>query len=67
MSKKQKYKKKEVDDWSKSEDVYTLHKKRSNKFDRNQIVVNGIDDTWQIDLCDMRALKNENNNYFDSD
>ena len=38
-------------------------KKRITKFERNQIVVNGINDTWQIDLCDMRSLKNENNNY----
>ena len=47
---------KDVNEWVKSQDTYTLHKSKSKKFMRNQTVVDGINDTWQIDLCDMRAI-----------
>ena len=62
-TKKNKIKIKNVKKWLLSQDSYTLHKPKITKFERNQIVVPGIDDTWQIDLCDMRALKKFNNNY----
>ena len=29
---------------------------------RNQTIVEGINDTWQIDLCDMRTIKSKNDN-----
>ena len=61
--KKNKIKVKNVKDWLQSQDSYTLHKPKISKFERNQIVVQGIDDTWQIDLCDMRSLKKFNKNY----
>ena len=31
-------------------------------FKRNKVTVSGIDDTWQMDLVDMSAFKNENKN-----
>ena len=54
---------KDVNEWVKSQDVYTLHKPKTDKFTRNQTVVQGIDDTWQIDLCDMRSIQKENDNF----
>lgn len=56
-------KRSEVKKWLLSQDSYTLHKQKTNKFPRNRVIVSGIDDTWQIDLCDMRALKNNNDGY----
>lgn len=43
-------------------DEYTLHKPIIRKFNRNKVIVSGIDDIWQMDLVDMKAYKNENNN-----
>ena len=61
--KKKKITVKHVKEWLQSQDSYTLHKPKVSKFERNQIVVQGIDDTWQIDLCDMRSLKKFNKNH----
>lgn len=62
---KRKYKdikKEDVKQYLSQQDEYTLHKPIIRKFARNKVVVSGIDDTWQMDLVDMRALKDENNN-----
>ena len=45
-----------------TQDEYSLHKPIVKKFIRNRVLVSGIDDTWQIDLIDMRVFKNENDN-----
>ena len=45
-----------------TQDEYSLHKPIVKKFERNKVLVSGIDDTWQIDLIDMRVFKKENNN-----
>jgi len=37
-------------------EAYTLHKPLKKKFSRNQFVVNGIDDQWQIDLADVKKI-----------
>ena len=58
-----KAKKSEVKKWLLSQNSYTLHRQKTNKFSRNKVIVSGIDDTWQIDLCDMRALKKENEDF----
>ncbi len=47
----------------KSQETYTLHRPKSKIFSRNKVKVYGIDDTWQIDLCDMRNFQKENDNY----
>jgi hypothetical protein len=44
------------------QDEYTLHKPVRKIFKRNKVTVSGIDDTWQMDLVDMSAFKNENKN-----
>ncbi len=51
---------KDVKNWLQSQDTYTLHRPRRKNFQRNRVYANGIDDIWQIDLCDMRSIKKEN-------
>jgi len=55
--------KSQLEEWIKSEDTYTLHKTRHKKFERNRIIVSGIDDTWQADLIDMRSISKQNDNF----
>ena len=40
--------------------TYTLHKPKRLNYKRSRIEVAGIDDQWQIDLVDVRALKGSN-------
>ena len=49
--------------WSKHQAVYTLHKPIKKKFIRNRVIVGGIDDTWQMDLVDMKNFSSENSGY----
>ena len=49
--------------WSSHQEAYTMHFPVIKKNKRNKTLVGGIDHTWQMDLCDMRALKNENENF----
>ena len=49
--------------WSEQQAVYTLHKPIKKKFIRNRVIVSGIDDTWQMDLVDMKNFSSENNGY----
>jgi hypothetical protein len=57
--------KKEIDEFLRSQEAYTLHAPVRKRFERNFYKVSSIDDTWQADLCDMRHLAKENdgNNY----
>jgi|688.fasta_scaffold79921_6 hypothetical protein len=43
-----------VIEWLKNEESYSLHKPIRKKFTRNKVIVPGIDDTWQIDLVDLK-------------
>ena len=52
--------KRDVDKWFSKELAYTLHKQVRYKFPRNKTIVMSIDDQWQADLCDMSAIKKEN-------
>ena len=36
-----------IKEWLKKQDAYTLHKPIRKKFQRNRVVVNGIDVQWQ--------------------
>ena len=40
--------------------TYTLHKPARKNFKRNPTVVGGIDNQWQADLADMKALSKAN-------
>lgn len=54
---------KDVKEWLRSQPTYTLFKTSKKKFPRGKVIVPGILHTYLIDLCDMRSLKKENNNY----
>ena len=56
-------KRSQVIDFLQSEDSYTLHKPVKKKFKRNRYIVNGIDDTFQIDLIDLSNISKYNDNY----
>lgn len=44
-------------------ETYTLHRPIKKKYKTSQVVVSGIDDTWQIDLVDMATAADENDDY----
>lgn len=53
----------DVMEWLRSQDTYTLYKNVKKKFKRGKIIVPGPMHTFQLDLCDMRSLSSDNNNY----
>ena len=53
----------EVKDWLKKQDAYTLHRLPRRAFKHRRVYVCGIDDQFQIDLCDMRSIR-ATNDYF---
>ena len=55
--------KKQLKVWMMENDTYTLHKPALKKFTRSKVYVAGIDDTWQIDLVDMKAHSRINKGY----
>ena len=61
--KKHKASKKQVREWLRTQRSYTLHKPVRKHYSRNRVIVGGIDDQWQIDLCDMQSLSKYNNGY----
>lgn len=48
--------------WMEEQETYNLHKPVRKSFQRNRIIVYGIDDTWQADLIDLQNIAKENNN-----
>ena len=40
--------------------AYTLHKNKRIHFKRSRVIVKGIDDSWQIDLVDVKKIKGSN-------
>ena len=54
---------KQVRDWLKKQETYTLHKSVRKHFPRRKTIVSGIDDVWQVDLCDMSSLSRYNSGY----
>ena len=53
---------KDVEEWIRTQPAYTLHKPYKRRFPRSRVVVQGMDEQWQADLCDMQSLKSYNNN-----
>ena len=45
------------------QETYTLHKPKLKNFPRKKVRVNGIDDTWQLDLVDMSKMSSQNNGH----
>ena len=62
-NKRIKISRKEVINWLRTQEAYTLHKRCLKKFKRNKVITNGIDDLWQIDLADLQNVSKYNNNY----
>lgn len=60
---KGRYRKSDVKTWLQKQDAYTMHKQARKKFKRNHYFVTNIDEIWQSDLNDMRALRKYNKNY----
>ena len=54
---------KQIKTWLSEQPTYTLHKPVRRHFQRNRVVVGGIDHQWQADLVDMRSLSRVNANY----
>ena len=56
---------KEVRKFLKAQDAYTLHFPARVRFDRNKVVVGGINQLWDTDLLSMQNLADDNdkNNY----
>jgi transposase InsO family protein len=52
-----------VKSWLQSQDGYTLHKPTRKLFKRNRTIVNGIDDTFQVDLVDVSNLAESNDGF----
>lgn len=52
--------KKQVVEWLRAQDTYTLHKPARKRFPRNRYVVFGPHELWQADLNDMRGLSQYN-------
>ena len=61
--KNRKLSRKQVQEWLKSQDTYTLHKPVPKNYVRNRVVVGGIDDLWQADLVDLQSLSKYNDGY----
>ena len=54
---------KEVQEWLENQEVYSLFKQVKKRFPRLPILVNKIDEQWQIDLMDMTWLTKENDGF----
>lgn len=58
-------KRENVDSYLMNNEAYTLHRPNRKKYKRNQVVVSGIDDTFQADLIDVSNISrfNEGNKF----
>ena len=50
----------EIRDWLKGQETYTLHRQVRHTFPRNKVIVDGIDEQWDVDLMDMTSLSKFN-------
>ena len=54
---------KQVRNWLKKQEVYTLHQSSRRNFPRNKVIVGGKDAQFQADLVDVRSLSKFNDGY----
>ncbi len=47
----------------KGNSTLTKHRHARRRFPTNKVIVNGKDDTWQMDLVDMCSYSRTNNGY----
>jgi hypothetical protein len=55
--------KRRLREWMKGSSTYTKHRYARRRFPKNKVIVNGIDDTWQMDLGNMCSYSSTNNGY----
>ena len=60
-ARKQNFTQRQVINWLRSQDTYTLHKPARKRFPRNRYIVFGPNELWQADLNDMRGISEHNN------
>ena len=53
----------QIKEWLMKQDTYTLHKPIRRRFQRNRVMVGGIDQQWQMDLADMQSMQKHNDGY----
>lgn len=53
----------QVKEWLKGQDTYTLHKQIKRKFKRNRVFSPKIDHQWDADLMDMTQISEYNDGY----
>lgn len=49
--------------WLSRQDTYTMHRPSRKRFKRNIIVVDGMDELWDMDLMDMNNVSQYNDGY----
>lgn len=55
--------KKKIKEWLLHQPVVTLHHPATHNFKRNHYKIFGIDELWEIDLCDMTSFAKYNDGY----
>ncbi|RWR99203.1 hypothetical protein B4U79_05222, partial [Dinothrombium tinctorium] len=53
----------DVNQWLSTQPTYTLHKTARKRFERNKIIVSGIDEQWQADLADVSSFSSLNKGF----
>ena len=53
----------DIQRWLKDQRSYTLHRPARKHFPRNRIVVDRIDQQWEVDLADLPAIVDQNDGY----
>ena len=51
---------KQIREWLKGQESYTLHRQVRHKFPRNRVAVYGIDEKWDVKLMDVTSLSKYN-------
>lgn len=54
---------KQVGDWLKKQETYTLHRPARRRYPTNRVIVGGKDDQFQADLVDMSSLSKYNKGF----
>jgi hypothetical protein len=55
--------KRRVRKWMKGNSTFRKHRYARKRFPTNKVILNGTDDTWQMDLVDMCSYSSSNNGY----
>jgi len=50
----------QIKDWLRGQETYTLHRRMLHKFPRNKVIVGGFMQQWDADLMDMTSLSKYN-------